>query len=141
MPASLDDILTTQKNGVVAINTLGQYIGKNWAFTKGTSLSRAAMPTGSVGTLITVNTGFQYTVNDIEICNTSSSAQTFSIYLVPSGGSATAANALFYNAPIPANTTVQWTGMQVVGAGGSIQALSSSASVSIMVNGGQGDTQ
>ncbi len=139
MPASLDDILTTQKNGVVAINTLGQYQGNIWAFTKGTGLSRAAMPTGSTGILFTINSGFQYTLNDIEICNTSTASQTFTIYLVPSGGSAAASNALFYNAPIAPNTTVQWTGSQILGAGASMQAVASSAAVSIMVSGGQGD--
>jgi hypothetical protein len=38
MPASLDDILTTQKNGVVAINTLGNYVNNILTFTKGSSL-------------------------------------------------------------------------------------------------------
>jgi hypothetical protein len=138
MSASLADILTTQKNGVVAINNLGKYIGNTWTFTKGTTMSRVAVPTAT-GTLFTVNAGFQYTLNDIEICNTSSSPQTFTIYLVPSGGTASAANALFYNASIPANTTVQWTGSQILGAGASMQAVASATSVSIMVSAGQGD--
>lgn len=140
MPASLDDILTTQKNGVVAINTIGQYIGKIWTFTKGTGLSSVAMPTGSTGILFTVDPGLQYDINNIEICNTSSSAQTFTIYFVPSGGTAAASNALFYNAPIAPNTTVQWTGSQVLGSGASMQAIASSSSISIMVNGGQGNS-
>ena len=137
MPASLDDILTTQKNGVVAINTLGNYVNNMLTFTKGTPLSRTPMST-STTTLYTVNAGLQFTLNDIEICNTTSTPQTFTIYLVPSGGTASAGNALFYSAPIMGNTTVQWTGQQVLAAGGTIQASASATTVSIMINGGQG---
>jgi hypothetical protein len=88
--------------------------------------------------LYTVNPGLQFTVTDIEICNTSTSPQTFSIFLVPSGAGASPANALFYSAPINALTTVQWTGNQVLAAGGTIQAVASATSVTLMVNGGQG---
>lgn len=137
MAASLDDILTTQKNGVVAINTLGQYIGNLFTFKKGTSLSRTAMST-STTTLYTVNAGYQFTVKDIEICNTASSSATFSIYLVPSGETAGTGNALFYSALIPANTTIQWTGSQPLSAGDSIQASASATTVTIMIDGGQG---
>lgn len=137
MPASLDDILTTQKNGVVAVNTLATYVNNILTFTKGTPLSRAPMST-STAILYTVNPGLQFTLNDIEICNTASTAATFTIYLVPSGGSPSAGNALFYNAPIPASSTVQWTGNQVLAAGGTIQASASATTVTIMINGGQG---
>ena len=137
MPASLDDILTTQKNGVVAINTLGNYVNNMLTFTKGTPLARVPMST-STAILYTVNPGLQFTLNDIEICNTATTSATFTIYLVPSGGSASTGNALFYNAPIPGNTLVQWTGNQVLTAGGTIQALASAGTVTIMVNGGQG---
>lgn len=137
MPASLDDILTTQKNGVVAINTLGGYINNILTFTKGTVLSRVPMTTGTT-VLYTVPPGFQFTINDIEICNTATAPATFTVYLVPSGASASASNALFYSAPIPGNTTVQWTGNQVLDAGSTIQASASATTVTIMVNGGQG---
>lgn len=137
MPASLDDILTTQKNGVVAINTLGNYVNNMLTYTKGTPLSRTPMST-STTILYTVNPGLQFTLNDIEICNTSTAPATFTIYLVPSGGSASAGNALFYSAPITGNTTVQWTGNQVLATGGTIQASASATTVTIMINGGQG---
>lgn len=137
MPASLDDILTTQKNGVVAINTLGNYVNNILTFTKGSSLSRVPMTTGTT-ILYTVNPGLQFTLNDIEICNTSAAPATFTICLVPSGGSASAGNALFFSAPIPGNTTVQWTGNQVLNAGGTIQVSASATTVTVMFNGGQG---
>jgi hypothetical protein len=75
---------------------------------------------------------------DIEICNTGASAATFYISLVPSGGTAGASNALFYAAPINGNTTVQWTGQQVLSAGGTVQAYASSSAVTIKVGGGPG---
>lgn len=137
MPASLDDILTTQKNGVVAINSLAQSYADYLTFVKGTSLSRVPMTT-STSTLYTVNTGYTFTLTDIEICNTSAAPATFTIYLVDSGASASASNALFYTAPIAGNTTIQWTGAQVIGASGSIQASASATTVTIMINGNQG---
>lgn len=133
--ASLADILTTQKNGVVAINNLSQNIGVIAAVYRG-----GPQPTGAagstIGTIYTVPTGQQFTLTDIEICNASSSASSFSIYLVASGGTAGTTNALFYNAPINANTTVQWTGSTALSTGSTIQASSASGNVTIKISGG-----
>ena len=133
--ASLDDILTTQKNGVVAINNLSQNIGIIAAVYRG-----GPQPSGAagstIGTIYTVPNGQQFTLTDIEICNASSSASSFSIYLVASGGTAGTTNALFYNAPINANTTVQWTGSTALSAGSTIQASSASGNVTIKISGG-----
>ena len=133
--ASLDDILTTQKNGVIAINNLSQNIGIIAAVYRG-----GPQPTGAagstIGTIYTVPTGQQFTLTDIEICNASASASSFSIYLVASGGTAGTTNALFYNAPINANTTVQWTGSTALSAGSTIQASSASGNVTIKISGG-----
>lgn len=137
MTTSLNDILTTQKNGVVAINNLGNYVKGILTYTTGTNLSRVPMST-STTTLYTVGSGVQFTLKDIEICNTSATPATFTIYLVASGGTASAGNALFYSAPIPGNTTVQWTGNQVLPTGASIQASASATTVTIMIAGGQG---
>jgi len=133
--ASLDDILTTQKNGVIAINNLSQNIGIIAAVYRG-----GPQPSGAagstIGTIYTVPTGQQFTLTDIEICNASASASSFSIYLVASGGTAGTTNALFYNAPINANTTVQWTGSTALSAGSTIQASSASGNVTIKISGG-----
>lgn len=138
MPASLDDILTTQKNGVVAINGINQSLAGIYAYDKGTVLSSGPAGTGSYSTLYTVPTGKQMAIVDIDICNTSSSPATFYISLVPAGNVADASNALFYAAPINGNTTVQWTGQQVLAAGGFVAAYASTSSVTIKVSGGQG---
>jgi len=133
--ASLDDILTTQKNGVIAINNLSQNIGIIAAVYRG-----GPQPSGnagtSIGTVYTVPTGQQFTLTDIEICNASATASTFSIYIVASGGTAGTTNALFYNAPINGNTTVQWTGSTALSAGSTVQASSGSGNVVIKISGG-----
>ena len=133
MAASLDDILTTQKNGVIAINNLGQYTQGIYSLQRQTPVSSGAATT-SVSTLYTVASNVQFLLTDIEICNTDGPA-TFTIYIVPSGGTATASYALFYAAPIPSNTTVQWTGTQSLSAGSTIQALASATTVTFKVSG------
>lgn len=135
MAASLDDILTAQKNGVVAINGLNQNIGILATIYRGNPLPSAAAGT-SVGTLYTVPTGQQFTLTDIEICNASATGTTFSIFLVASGGTAGITNALFYNAPIAKNTTVQWTGGTALSAGSTVQAVAGAATVAIKISGG-----
>ena len=133
--ASLDDILTTQKNGVIAINNLSTNIGIIAAVYRG-----GPQPSGAagstIGTVYTVPTAQQFTLTDIEICNASATASSFSIYFVPSGGTAGTTNALFYNAPINGNTTVQWTGSTALSAGSTIQASSASGNVTIKISGG-----
>lgn len=136
MPASLDDILTTQKNGVVAINGIVQALSGLYTYTKGTSLASGAAGTGAYSTLYTVPGGQQMAIVDIEVCNTGTTAATFYISLCASGQTAGASNALFYAAPILPNATVQWTGQQVIGAGGFVAAYASSSAVTIKVGGG-----
>ena len=136
--ASLDDILTTQKNGVVAINSIGVSLSGMFAYERGQSLTSGSAGTGSYATLYTVPTGRQMAIVDIEICNTGATSATFYVSLVPSGETAGASNALFYNAPIPPYTTVQWTGQQVLGAGGFVAAYASTANVTIKIGGGPG---
>lgn len=75
-------------------------------------------------------------IKDIDVCNTSSAADRFYVHLVPAGESVSAANALFYNAPINATTTVQWTGSQILNAGDSIQVKASATGCTISVTGG-----
>lgn len=135
MSASLTDILTTQKNGVVAINNLSQNIGVVSSIYRGGPQPSVAVGT-SVGTIYTVPAGQQFTLTDIEICNASATATTFNIFLVASGGTAGVTNALFYSAPISGNTTVQWTGSTALSAGSTVQVSAGAATVSMKISGG-----
>lgn len=136
--ASLDDILTTQKNGVIAINNLGQYINGIYLYSKGATLSSGAAITTGYSTLYTVPNNIQMAIVDIEICNTSATPATFYVSLVPPGDTAGASNALFYAAPINGNSTVQWTGQQVLAGGGFVAAYASATSVTFKIGGGPG---
>ena len=132
--ASLDDILTTQKNGVVAINGLLQTLQKVYTNFRNVSFSSGPASTSST-TLVSVPTGTIYCVTDIMIVNTGATAATFTINLVKSGDTAGPTNALFYSAPIAPNMSVQWTGNQSIAAGGFVSASATSTSVTFLVNG------
>lgn len=136
--ASLDDILTVQKNGVVALNNLALSTAYQYAYNKGQELTRGSANTSGFTTLFTVPSTKQMTITDIEICNTGATSATFYVSFVPSGGTAGANNAVFYAAPINGRMTVQWTGNQVLTAGSTVQGYASSNAVSIMISGGPG---
>lgn len=143
--ASLSDILTAQKNGVIAINNLASYTNSLAGFAERIAvlleslgvpgpLGQAAAST-SFATLYTCPADSVAQVTDITICNTSASTATFSVCIVPSGGAAGASNAMFFDAPIPGNTTVQWTGSQFMAAGGFISGKASATTVTFTVGG------
>ena len=140
MSASLSDILSAQKNGVIAINNLASYTSTIAGYAgvlAGTD--QLAPPTGgttSYVTIYTAPTGVIGRIAEIDICNSNSGAATFSINLVPSGGTAGTANALFYNAPINGNTTVQWTGGLALNAGDTVQVKASVTGITFNVSGG-----
>lgn len=132
--ASLDDLLSTQKNGVVAINNLANYISNVLTLLRGNPLSPTAATT-STSVLYTVPANVQFQLQEIDIVNTAATTGTFTVYLVPSGGSATASNALFYAAPINGNTTVQWRGTLALAAGSTIQASASATTITFKLAG------
>lgn len=77
-------------------------------------------------------------VKDIDIVNTSNSAATVYVSLVPSGSNASANNAIMYNNLLPAYTTFQWCGAQILNPGGMIQVKANVAnSCTITVSGAE----
>lgn len=99
-------------------------------------LGQAAI-TGSIATLYTVPASTRTLLKDIDICNTTAGALTVDVHLVPSGGSATTANALLYGYSINANATLQWTGTQVMNASDTIQVKASGLGCTITASGGE----
>jgi hypothetical protein len=77
-------------------------------------------------------------IKDITIVNTTGSPIGIYVHLVPSGGTATTANAIFYNNALQGYTTVQWNGIQIMNAGDTIQVKGSAAGCTVTVSGGQG---
>lgn len=72
-------------------------------------------------TLYTVPTGVSVVVTAIRICNTTGTAATARLFLVPSGGTADQSTAIYYDYSVPANSTIADDGKHVLEAGGTIQ--------------------
>ena len=77
--------------------------------------------TASPATFYTVPSITRTFVKDIDISNTTSVDKLIRVYLIPTGDSAGTANALIYDLTIPANGSLQWTGVQILETGDFIQ--------------------
>lgn len=96
-----------------------------------------AQTTTSYVTIYTTPLATRTYVKNIDICNTTSGSLRFYVHLIPKDDTAGAGNALFYNAPINANTTVQWTGSEILTPGDLIQIKGSAAGISVTITGGE----
>lgn len=99
-------------------------------------LAQAAVTAGTT-TIYTVPASTRTMIKEMDICNTTAGTLTLNVHLVPSGGSPTTANALFYGASISANTTLQWSGVQVLNVGDTIRVQGSGLGLTINVSGGE----
>lgn len=106
----------------------------------GNRLAQAEATTSYV-TIYTVPLATRTYIKDIDICNTNTGSAKFYIHLIPkpTTGTPTAdvSNALFYNAPINGNTTVQWTGSDILTPGDIIQIKASTSGIAITITGGE----
>lgn len=68
-------------------------------------------------------------VTQIRVCNTDSSSRTFTLYLVPSGGTAGATNTIHSAVTIAASTDYIYEVCDILEAGGTIQGKASVTSV------------
>lgn len=98
-------------------------------------LAQGAVGTGSGTLLYTVPLSYRTMVTNIDVANTSSISVDFSLYLVPSGATATTSNVLFPTVSIPANTMIQWTGSQQLGTLGFIQGIGSTTGITVNITG------
>lgn len=96
-----------------------------------------AAATTSPTVLYTVPVSTRTFVKDIDICNTTGAIILARIFLVPNAGVAGPSNAIAYDWPIPAKTTVQWGGAQIIGQGATIQIQASAAGVTFTASGGE----
>lgn len=85
--------------------------------------------TASAATVYTVPAASQDVLKCIDVCNTSGATVPFTVYLVPSGGSATAVNSLFASAGLPPNSTMHWTGTEVLNTGDFISIVAGTTNV------------
>lgn len=86
-------------------------------------------------TQYTVPAARQDVVKDFDVCNTTGAAITFTMNLVPSGGSASTANQILSAVSVPANNTLHWTGTQVMNTGDFISTAASATGLTLTVSG------
>lgn len=86
-------------------------------------------------TQYTVPASRQNVIKDYEVCNTTAGALTFTLNIVPNGGSAGTSNQILSSVSIPANQTLHWTGTITMEAGGFISTAASSTGLTLTVSG------
>jgi len=99
-------------------------------------LGQAAITTGFT-TLYTTPANAKTYIKDINICNTTGISCTVSVCLVPSLGSAGAANALIYNLTLFGSDLYRWQGVQIMDPGETLQIKASTTGATITVSGGE----
>ena len=100
-------------------------------------LGQAAM-TNTYATIYTAPVNTRTFVKEIDIVNTTNAIAYIYVSLVSSGANAAANNAIFFNNALPAYTTLQWCGAQILNGGGTIQVRASVAnSCTITVSGAE----
>lgn len=102
----------------------------------GLQLGQAGLTT-SYATIYTVPATYRTYVKQFDICNTTAGTINVYVSFVPSGGSAGTSNAILYNTILPAYSTLQWCGAQVINAGGTIQAKASATGCTMTITGGE----
>ncbi len=98
-------------------------------------LYRGAIGTGSGTLAYTVPTTYKTTLEAVTIANTSSSAITCTAHLVTSGGSPSSSNQFLPAVSIPANTSLDWSGRQVLNPGDFVQLIGSASGLSANLSG------
>lgn len=101
-----------------------------------TRLGQAAITT-SYATAYTVVANMRSYLKQLDICNTTASAINVYAHIVPIGASATTSNALFYATVVPGSSLLQWTGVQILMPGDTLQFKGSAAGLTVTVSGGE----
>lgn len=101
----------------------------------GAKLVQAAIPAVYTG-IYTAPANSRVYVKDIDLCNTSATTVNVYLHIIPFGNSPVTGNALFYNMAIPAYTTVQWTGSQIINTGDTLCVKGSTTGCTINITGG-----
>jgi len=101
-----------------------------------TKLGQAAITTG-VTTLYTVPANTRTLLKEFSIANTTGAAINVRVFLVPVAGTAGTGNAFLYDVPVPNADALQYNGIEVLGAGDTIQVQAASAGLTIIASGGE----
>lgn len=139
MSASLGDMLTAVKNGVVALGNISQHIqtvANYSSFMFGFNrLAQAALTTSYV-TLYTCPANQRACVTNITVCNTNNTNSHLYLSIVPQNGTAGTGNSAFYNFQISAHDTQIFQLSLPMNALDTLQAKASATGVTIFISGG-----
>jgi len=102
----------------------------------GTRLGQVEMTTDYIA-MYTSPPNTRTYIKDITITNTTGSSIGIYVSLVPNEGVVGASNAIFYNSQLPAYTTVQWTGAQILNQGDTVQVKASAVGCTVNITGGE----
>lgn len=104
-------------------------------------ITPAKLGQGSIGTIVST---FYITpvitrtlVKDMDICNTTTANINVTAYLVPVGDSPGDDNTLVPGITIPANGMFQWSGIQILNSGGTIQLVADAVGCTANISGGE----
>lgn len=100
------------------------------------SMAIDELPT-TTAAIYTVPASTRALVKTIDIANNNLASVTVTVYMVPSGGTAGSDNILIPGVTIPASSVLQWSGIHVLDAAGSIQAVAATTNVSAVISGGE----
>ena len=79
-------------------------------------------------TLYTVGASSTAVIKSIRVCNTTATAATCRVFLVPSGGTADQTTAIYYDFTVPPNSTLSDDGYHILAASGTLQVRSGTGS-------------
>lgn len=100
-------------------------------------LAQAAV-TSAVTTVYTVPTGARALIKTFDLCNNSLiHVRKATVYFVPSGASPADSNTIVPNVDLEPRSMLQWTGLQVLNAGDSVQVTANDSDVTLNMSGAE----
>lgn len=99
-------------------------------------LGQAALTTSYLTVYLTPENTRTF-LKDVDICNTTAATISVDMCIVAIGYTAGTANAIFYQTAIPAYSTLQWTGSQILNPKDSLQMKATATGCTVTVTGGE----
>ena len=102
----------------------------------GIKIAQAAMTT-VYEIIYTSPTDTRTYIKDVTVVNTTGSTKRIYVNLVPAEAATGTGNAIFYNTMLPAYTTVQWTGIQILNPLDTLEVKADAVGCTVSVSGGE----
>lgn len=93
--------------------------------------------TTSLQTAYTVPLNTRLIIKTFDLCNTTVGLLTATIHFVPALGSVSTINMIVPAIPLPGNSMMEWTGLQVLDPGATIQVIASGAGITMNMSGAE----